>query len=63
MQVFERSAEIDKFCCRSCFLRSAAVRAQLEAEPLWIRGDEQGNFAFFYACDSRKLGFSGSGIP
>ncbi|VDO35106.1 unnamed protein product [Onchocerca flexuosa] len=40
-KVFERSAEIDKFCCRSCFLRSAAVRAQLEAEPLWIRGDEQ----------------------
>ncbi|VBB29517.1 unnamed protein product, partial [Acanthocheilonema viteae] len=40
-KVFERSAEIDKFCCQDCFLRSVAVRAQLETEPLWIRGDER----------------------
>uniref|UniRef100_A0A0R3RHG0 RNA polymerase II subunit B1 CTD phosphatase RPAP2 homolog n=1 Tax=Elaeophora elaphi TaxID=1147741 RepID=A0A0R3RHG0_9BILA len=40
-KVFERSAEIDKFCCHDCFLRSAAVRAQLETEPIWIRGDER----------------------
>ncbi|VDK70979.1 unnamed protein product [Litomosoides sigmodontis] len=39
VQVFERSAEIDKFCCQDCFLRSAAIRAQLETEPLWIRGE------------------------
>ncbi|CAG9535073.1 unnamed protein product [Cercopithifilaria johnstoni] len=40
-KVFERSAEIDKFCCEDCFLRSVAVRAQLETEPLWIRGNER----------------------
>uniref|UniRef100_A0AAF5PL09 RNA polymerase II subunit B1 CTD phosphatase RPAP2 homolog n=2 Tax=Wuchereria bancrofti TaxID=6293 RepID=A0AAF5PL09_WUCBA len=40
-KVFERSAEIDKFCCQECFLRSASVRTQLDTEPLWIRGDKQ----------------------
>ncbi|EFO21451.2 hypothetical protein LOAG_07034 [Loa loa] len=40
-KVFERSAEIDKFCCQDCFLCSVAIRAQLELEPLWIRGDER----------------------
>ncbi|VDN19554.1 unnamed protein product [Gongylonema pulchrum] len=39
-KVYERSAEVDKFCCQNCFLRSAVLRAQLDTEPLWIRGDE-----------------------
>ncbi|VDO41082.1 unnamed protein product [Brugia timori] len=40
-KVFERSAEIDKFCSQECFFRSASVRTQLDTEPLWIRGGEQ----------------------
>ncbi|VDN04567.1 unnamed protein product [Thelazia callipaeda] len=43
-KIFERSADVDKFCSRDCFLRSAAVKAQLEVEPLWIRGNSQSNF-------------------
>lgn len=46
--MFERSAEIDKFCCQDCFLRSAAIRAQLETEPLWIRGEGRGILSLFY---------------
>lgn len=50
-QVYERSAEIDKFCCQNCFLRSSVIRSQLETEPLWIRGDQRGNFTCLCSID------------
>ncbi|KAE9421114.1 hypothetical protein Angca_005748, partial [Angiostrongylus cantonensis] len=38
-KIYENRIESDMYCSRRCMLRSAAVRAQLPDEPLWLTGN------------------------
>ncbi|VDM60107.1 unnamed protein product [Angiostrongylus costaricensis] len=51
-KIYENRIESDMYCSRRCMLRSAAVRAQLADEPLWLTGNIQKRISSPYSIES-----------
>ncbi|KAJ1365912.1 hypothetical protein KIN20_026386 [Parelaphostrongylus tenuis] len=51
-KIYENRSESDMYCSRSCMLRSAAVRAQLPDEPLWLTGNIEKRICSSYCVDT-----------